>query len=302
MPFERHDFGVVHRDGAVRDGGTRDREREAGVVGVRVVEHVGALEPVAVERGELVDRFVDADPVVTLADPETAGEVVHPERAADQGREPPIQPSAAREHGYEEREHANEMRRVLERSLPFVEPLVDQAKLALVEVAETAVHELGAPRAGAGREVVAFDQRGAEPAAGGVERDAGAGDAATHHEQVEVGVAQPAQRVVALETRTIGSVRHTSGYRPLLLELASATGSLRRLLTQLCACGAERQVSKSAPRKTAATPTAIAIVSGSTSALSVPAVSRWTVVTANSAITREVDTAPDAHREVTAEQ
>ena len=37
VPFERHDFGVVHRDGAVRDGGPRDRERESSVVGVRVV-------------------------------------------------------------------------------------------------------------------------------------------------------------------------------------------------------------------------------------------------------------------------
>ena len=130
------------------------------------------------------------------------------------------------------------MRRVLERPLPFGEALVDQAKLALVEVAEPAVHELGAPRAGAGREVVSFDQRGSEAAAGGIERDARAGDAATHDEQVEVGVAQPPQRVVALETRTIGSVWHTSGYRQLLLELASATGSLHRRLTQVVGASA----------------------------------------------------------------
>ena len=167
------------------------------------------------------------------------------------------------------------MRRVLERSLPFGEPLVDQAKLALVEVAEPAVHELGAPRAGAGREVVALDQRGSETATGGVERDARAGDAATHHEHVEVGVAQPVQRVGALETRTIGPFGTPQGIgsscsnlRQLRVYTPSVDASLLRVR------GAERQVSKSAPRKTATTPTPIAIVSGSTSALSVPAVSR----------------------------
>ena len=172
--------------------------------------------------------------MVTLADPETAGEVVHPERAAQhraracRSTRPPLVSTGTRNG-----QHADEMRRVLERPLSFGEPLVDQAKFALVEVAESAVHELRAPRAGTGREVVSFHQRGSKPAGGGIERDARAGDSTTDDEQVEVGVPQSPQSVVALETRTIGSVWHTPEYRPLRLELASATAVLHCRLTQV---------------------------------------------------------------------
>ena len=146
--------------------------------------------------------------MVALADAQATGEVVHPQRAAEHGREAAIDATAAREDGDEEGEHADEMRRVLEDSLPFGEALVHQAELTLVEVPEPAVHELGAPRAGAGREVVPLDERGAKTAARGVERDARAGDAAPHHQQVEIGAAQPLQRIAALETRTIEGMGH----------------------------------------------------------------------------------------------
>ena len=204
MPLERHDFGVVQRDGAVGDGGARDRECEPGVVGLRVVVHVRAGEPVAVEGREIASiassiamrwwrlpmRSPPVRSYIQSALPSTR-------------REPSVDAAAARQHRDEEREHAHEVRRVLEHPLAFGQPLVDQAKLALVEVAEPAVHELRAPRAGARREVVAFHERGAQPAAGGVERDARAGDAAPDDEQVEVGGAQSPQRVAALEARAI---------------------------------------------------------------------------------------------------
>ena len=102
--------------------------------------------------------------------------------------------AAVGEHGYEERQHAHEVRRVLERALAFVERLVDQPELALLEVAEPAVHQLRALGAGAGREVVALDQRGAQPPAGRVERDPGAGDAATDDQDVEAFVTESPQR------------------------------------------------------------------------------------------------------------
>ena len=91
------------------------------------------------------------------------------------------------------------MRRVLERALAFVERLVDEAELALLQVAEPAVHELRALGAGAGREVVALDQRGAQAPAGGVERHAGAGDAATDDQDVEAFLAESLQRPGPLE-------------------------------------------------------------------------------------------------------
>ena len=74
---------------------------------------------------------------------------------------------------------------MLERALALGEVLVDEPDLALLQVAEPAVHELGGLRRRARREVVALDERGAQAPAGGVERDARAGDAAADDEHVE---------------------------------------------------------------------------------------------------------------------
>ncbi len=116
-------------------------------------------------------------------------------------REPSVDDPAACEQRDEEREDAHEVRRVLERALALVQGLVDEADLTLLEVAQATVHELGALRARARREVVALDQRGAQAPAGGVERHPGAGDATTDHQDVELLVAQPADGRRPLERR-----------------------------------------------------------------------------------------------------
>ena len=137
--------------------------------------------------------------MVALADAQAPGEVVHPERGAEHARETTVDHASAREHGYEERQHAHEVWRVLERALAFVERLVDQPELALLQVAEAAVHQLRALGAGAGREVVALDQRGAQTPAGGVERDPGAGDASTDDQDVEAFLTESLQRPGPIE-------------------------------------------------------------------------------------------------------
>ena len=70
------------------------------------------------------------------------------------------------------------MRRVAAQPLPLGEGLVDEANVAVLEVAQAAVHHLRGLRRRARGEVVALDQGRAQAAASGVERDAGAGDAA----------------------------------------------------------------------------------------------------------------------------
>ena len=79
--------------------------------------------------------------------------------------------------------------------------LVDEADLALLQVAEPAVHELRALRRRARREVVALDERGAQAPAGGVERDAGAGDPAADDEHVELLGCQASERLRPVEGR-----------------------------------------------------------------------------------------------------
>jgi hypothetical protein len=63
------------------------------------------------------------------------------------------------------------------------------------------VDELRALRRGARREVVALDQRGAEPPAGGVERHPGSGDASTDDQDVEAFLTESLQRSGPYEER-----------------------------------------------------------------------------------------------------
>ena len=77
------------------------------------------------------------------------------------------------------------MRRVAAQPLALVERLVDEADVALLEVAQAAVDELGALRRRAAGEVVGLDEGRAQAPGGGVEGDAGAGDAAADDEHVE---------------------------------------------------------------------------------------------------------------------
>ena len=82
-------------------------------------------------------------------------------------------------------QHAHEVRGVAAQDLALGERFVDEPDLLLLEVAEAAVDELRRLRRRARREVVALDERGAQTAAGGVERAADAGDAATDDDDVE---------------------------------------------------------------------------------------------------------------------
>src|SRR5262249_42677675 len=82
-------------------------------------------------------------------------------------------------------ERPDEVRGVAQEPAALAQGLADEADVAEFEVAEPAVDELGGGAAGAGGEVALVDEADAEPAEGGVQRDAGAGDAAAEEEEVE---------------------------------------------------------------------------------------------------------------------
>src|SRR5262249_30770015 len=87
--------------------------------------------------------------------------------------------------GDQERDGAYEVRRPPHLQRALVGALEDQAELAVLEVAEAAVDELGGLRGGPRPEVTLLDQHDAEAAVGRVAGDAGAGDAAADDHHVE---------------------------------------------------------------------------------------------------------------------
>ena len=84
------------------------------------------------------------------------------------------------------RHGADEMRRVARhQDSAFDRTAPGDADVAGRQVAQAAVHELGAPPAGAEGQVVLLDQGDRQPARRGVQRDPGSGDAAADDDDVE---------------------------------------------------------------------------------------------------------------------
>jgi hypothetical protein len=175
--------------GAVRRRGARDGDHEPRVVlELAVPGEQPAAQPVLGQRGRQAARLQRADApggrqerapracagAHAVADPQ-AGHRGHRRRAA--------RPGGERDH---ERQRADEVRRdVAHQDGALACGLPGQAPLAVGEVAQAAVDELGAPAARALGEVAALDQRDRQAPAGGVERDARAGDPATDDEHVD---------------------------------------------------------------------------------------------------------------------
>jgi hypothetical protein len=95
----------------------------------------------------------------------------------------------------------NEVRGIAKETLPFVQGLVHQAVIVLLQVPEAAVHELRRSRGSPGREVLSFDQCSPQPTGCRIERYAAPGDPAPDDEQVELVSGEPLQGVPAVEKR-----------------------------------------------------------------------------------------------------
>ena len=182
---EGDDPAAVGHGGAVDSSGAGDREHQPGVVGGGVVVQVAAGEAVAGDGREVGEGGVGLEPLVQPADAEAAGEVVHPHRRAERPGDPARDDAVPGQDRDQERQELDEVRRVAAQPLALVERLVDEADIALLEVAQPPVDELGALRRRAAGEVLGLDEGGAQAAGGGVEGDPDAGDAAADDEHVE---------------------------------------------------------------------------------------------------------------------
>ncbi len=133
---------MVGHHGAVPCGGLDHREREAGVVGLRVPVDEPTLHPVGLEARKMSEGLVRADAPMEPADPPSPREVVEPENPIDGLRQPRVDEAVPAEERNEKREQAHQMWRVAPQPLPFVQCLVDQAVVPLVEIPKPAVDKL----------------------------------------------------------------------------------------------------------------------------------------------------------------
>ena len=199
--------GPVGDGGTVTGGRAGHGEAQPGVVGGRVVVDVGAGQLLGGHRRQVGEGGILPEPLVAATDAPAPGEVVHPQRRPERPGDLAVHHAVVREHRDEERQQVHEVWGVAAEALALVERFVDQPHLTLLEVAQAAMDQFGALRGGAGGEVVAFDERGAQAAGRRVQGDTRTGDPAADDDDVERLGRQPIEHGRPIERR-VGVLAH----------------------------------------------------------------------------------------------
>ena len=97
-----------------------------------------------------------------------------------------------------ERQRLDDVRRLPQHHLALGERFADQPEFVLLEIAQAAVDQLGAPLRRGRRDVALLDHEHLEPASGRIARDARAVDAPADDEEIELRFAGWHRRVLAL--------------------------------------------------------------------------------------------------------
>jgi hypothetical protein len=130
--------------------------------------------------------------VAVLAAAPPGHDVVHVQTDAGE----PVR-ALALEGRHQHRQRLDQMGRELDEQRALEQRLAHQAEVEVLQVAQAAVDQLGGTARGAGGEVGALDQGHAVAARGGVERDAGPGDATADDGEVERVPLERCERVCA---------------------------------------------------------------------------------------------------------
>ncbi len=182
---------VVDDGGAVFGGGHGEMNEEAGIVELAVVVDDAAAQLFGLEGGQALEGLL-ARKQARCAEAVLAGEqVVELEADAVEGRLPPGVV------GNDEGEIVDQVRRVLAKQAALFQGRHDERDVALLQVANAAVDELGGAAAGSFTEVVGLDENYTEAARGGIHGNAHAGCAAADDGDV------PGLAVVRADLRSI---------------------------------------------------------------------------------------------------
>ena len=192
---ERDRGSVVQDGGSVFGRGGEERNEQARIVELAIVVDDSPAQAVVADVGQEFESFIERKdaraPEAVLA----REEVVDFEADAVEGSLPPGV------IGDDEGEIANQMGRVLKQDAALLERFHHQRDVALLEIAHSAMNQLGAAAGGAFAEVFALQQEDGKAAAGRIESHACAGGAAADDDHVPrfgaAAAVAPALRCVA---------------------------------------------------------------------------------------------------------
>ena len=192
---ELDDLGAARGVGAVARGGPDEGRDEARVIDARVPVAQRADGGVVAQVGEQAVHALAAEVAVprhrALAGGEGRERVVQGDAGADIGALPDLVLERV-----QERDRLDEVRgELVDEEVALGERLLDQVEVEHLQVAQATVHELRGTARRAGGPVLRLDDRGAQAAGHGVERDAGAGHAAADDQDVERGGRALAERL-----------------------------------------------------------------------------------------------------------
>src|SRR5664279_897722 len=168
---------------AVGRRGASDHHRVPGVVELALVELDGPVNRLALPAGETLQRLAPAHVLVMGRDALPRAEnVVHPDSRSDVGAV-----DAAPFEGVDELDGPGQVRaeRVQDQR-PLAQCLEHQMEVELLEITQTAVHQFRGTTGRAGGHVARLDQADGQPPAGGVQGGAGADDAGSDHQDVQL--------------------------------------------------------------------------------------------------------------------
>ena len=204
LEHEAGRLGVIGDHRAETGGRLRDLHDQARIVGEVLVVEPRSVHMVRAQHRLQGDRLLLRQHAVALFVRDAGEPIVGPQPDADLG----VAAAAADRDQHLPR--AGQVRRQLAQRVALGRRLANQADVALLQVAQAAVHELGGAAAGAAGEVAALDQPDRQPAQRRVARHPGTGDPAADDQHVEGLVGQAPEVPGAGLRRELGEPGHDS--------------------------------------------------------------------------------------------
>jgi hypothetical protein len=169
--------GVVERHRAAISGLLENPQHQAGIVGLSVLKAAGSAQPFGTHPGDQSSSGVWLQETVSTP----SGDQIVDIQTGPQRRAPGFATPIDR---YQKVEGVDQPRGLGQEMFAFDDSRTGQSDAALAQIPQAAVDQLGTAARGSPCKITAFEKEGRKAAAGRCQQDPGAGDAASHDDQV----------------------------------------------------------------------------------------------------------------------